>query len=97
MAKRKDSNPVDPTSSLRWPNLFKEIEVAEVLVVRPEWAVLLADLRLLASEAGDFILHNVPTTDAATAEQNFFRGKIAAFEDLLGLAEEVREWKEKHK
>jgi hypothetical protein len=31
------------------------------------------------------------------AEQNFQRGKIAGAEELLGLAEEYREWKEAKK
>ena len=40
------------------------------------------------------IIHKVPTTDEAVAQQNFQRGKIAGYKDLLQLAEEWQEWKE---
>jgi hypothetical protein len=39
-------------------------------------------------------VHNVPWNPEIVAEQNFMRGKISAYEDLAGLAEELREWKE---
>jgi hypothetical protein len=30
----------------------------------------------------------------SVGEHNFMRGKISAYEDLAGLVEELREWKE---
>lgn len=59
--------------------------------------MLLADLRLVVEERGYEIVHGIPKNDADVAEQNFLRGKISAFEDLIGLAEEYREWKESKK
>jgi hypothetical protein len=41
-------------------------------------------------------VHKVPTSDEAVAIQNFQRGQIAALEDIIGLEQEVKEWKESH-
>jgi hypothetical protein len=43
------------------------------------------------------LIHKIPSTEEARAGENFWRGKISAFEDLLGLAEELKEWKESQK
>lgn len=56
--------------------------------------MLLADLRDKVQAHSYEITHGVPRSEVDVAEQNFLRGKISAFEDLIGLAEEYREWKE---
>jgi hypothetical protein len=40
------------------------------------------------------IVHGIPKNEVDVAEQNFLRGKVSAFEDLLELAQEYQEWKE---
>ncbi len=55
--------------------------------------LLLADLREKVGQLSDDIVHNIPATAEKNAEMNFFRGKVSAFEDLLGLAQELEEWK----
>jgi hypothetical protein len=49
------------------------------------------------AELSGNIVHAVPATAEKNAELNFFRGKVAAFEDLLGLAEELEDWKKTQK
>jgi hypothetical protein len=56
--------------------------------------VVLSDLRDKAASHSYDIVHGLPQTGADEAEQNFLRGKVSAFEDLIGLAEEYRDWKE---
>src|SRR5437879_2670368 len=100
MPKRKTQGhpqAADPNLSLRWPNLFSSAEQVEALLHFPPWAVLLADLVGKVEEFSHDITHGLPKNDVDTAEQNFMRGKISAFEDLIGLAEEYKEWKESKK
>jgi hypothetical protein len=85
-----------PMDSQRWPNLFAQGE-AEVLFSHRGWAAVLADLKDKVRELSDDIVHRVPSTPEANAELNFFRGKVAAFEDLLGLGEEWEQWKKTQK
>jgi len=93
---RKGGNP-DPSQSQRWPNLFGNAEQAEVLLQEPSFQLLLADLQRVVEQRSHEIIHNVPYTQEAKDADNYWRGKISAFEDLLGLAEELREWKESQK
>jgi hypothetical protein len=46
-------------------------------------------------ELGHDIIHKIPYTPEQIATDNFWRGKISAYEDLIGLAEESKEWREK--
>ena len=98
MAKRNQQHPLvaaaDPSTSKRWPNLFANEQAVEALVHSPEWAVVLADLRDKVAVHSYDIVHGLPKNSVDEAEQNFMRGKVSAFEDLIGLAEEYREWKE---
>jgi hypothetical protein len=41
----------------------------------------------------DKIVHNLPSTVEAFAEQNFMRGKFAAYEEISGLREELAGFK----
>lgn len=59
--------------------------------------MLLADLSLKVADHQYQLVHDIPATAEALAKQNFFRGKIAAFEDLLELKDELKQWKEEHK
>jgi hypothetical protein len=59
--------------------------------------VLLADLRLKVEEESRDVVLNIPTTETAVAQQNYSRGRISAFMDLLELADDYREWKESKK
>jgi hypothetical protein len=68
-----------------------------VLLSQPGWAVLLSDLQDKADSLSYQIVHKIPSTDEAVAGENFLRGKVSAFEDLLGLAEELKQWKADHK
>ena len=88
--KHKESLP----ESLRWPILFKDPEKAESLFSGPGWAELLADLRAKHAELSENIVHNVPYTAEQIATQNFDRGQCSIAEDLLGLEEEFKHWKE---
>lgn len=54
---------------------------------------LLKDCQEKAEAEGYKIIHGIPPDAKAVAEQNFFRGKISAWEDLLGLAEELKVWR----
>jgi hypothetical protein len=58
---------------------------------------LQADLALYVKDKGSAIIHGIPKNEVDVAEQNFLRGKISAFEDLIELAEEYKEWKERDK
>lgn len=94
MARRKDSN---PNQSLRWPVLFKDPDKAESLFSAEGWNQLLADLRGRKQELSDGIVHDIPHTPENVALQNFDRGCCSVAEDLLGLEEEYRKWKEQTK
>lgn len=59
--------------------------------------MVLADLAGKVEEFSHEITHGIPKNSVDEAEQNFMRGKISAFEDLIGLAEEYKEWKESKK
>jgi hypothetical protein len=54
------------------------------------------DCRRKAEDLRHKIVHKIPTTDEAVAIQNFERGQIAALEDIIGLKQELKEWKENH-
>lgn len=99
MAKRNQQHPlaaaVDPSQSLRWPMLFAKDSGLEALLHYQEWEVLLRELQDKVNSYSYDIGHGIPKNEVDVAEQNFLRGKISAFEDLIGLAEEYREWKEK--
>jgi hypothetical protein len=83
----------DPTSSYRWSTLFANVEEAEALLLQPGWRLLQSDLMDKAAQHSNDIVHGIPATAEKNAEMNFWRGKVAAFEDLIGLAEELEEWK----
>src|SRR6266705_2942650 len=95
MSKRRNKVPqpgTPPTNSFRWFNLFASAEQAEELLRSSGWALLAADLKDKVAQHSNDIVHGIPATAEANAQMNFFRGKVAAFEDLLGLAEELKEW-----
>jgi hypothetical protein len=54
-------------------------------------------LRAKVEDSTYEVIHGIPKSEVDVAEQNFMRGKISAFEDLIGLAEEYKEWKEPKK
>ena len=97
MAKRK-LHPLeaaaDPSTSKRWPNLFANEPLVEALFQAEEWALLLVDLRLKVEEESRDVVRNIPTTETAVAQQNYARGRVSAFMDLLELADDYRQWKE---
>jgi hypothetical protein len=94
MAKRSNLPPpgADPTSSYRWSKLFENVEAAEDLFHSPGWLLLLQDLKGKVDEHSAQVVHGLPVERKHDAEQCFFRGKIAAFEDLEGLSEELKEF-----
>jgi hypothetical protein len=42
-------------------------------------------------------VHEIPATVEKAAEQNFLRGKIAGWEDLLEFAKDLADWKADHR
>ena len=82
------------STSERWPRLFKDVEVAQALLEEQTFQVLLEDLRQKVAYLSRIVVHNIPVTDTAVAEHNFMRGKISAMEDLIGLQDELKQWKE---
>lgn len=79
--------------SFRWPALFANPEVPERLFLEQGWQLLEQELREKSETLAHSIVHKLPVTMEAHAEQNFQRGKLAAYEDLLGLREELKEFK----
>lgn len=88
----KDNLVVDPSISLRFPNLFASDRGAEVLE-HPEWQLLLADLQKWVEDLSYRLVHQLPEGENARLEQAFWRGKVAVFEDLIFLKEEYQKWK----
>lgn len=80
---------------MRWPRLFADPDQAEVLFHDQGFLNLQADLAFLVKEKVHSIIHGIPKNEVDVAEQNFLRGKISAFEDLIEIAEEYKEWKER--
>jgi len=95
MPKRKIS-PNQPLESIRWPQLFRDPEAVDLLYLGQAFPRLVEDCRVRVADLRHKIVHNVPTSDEAVAIQNFQRGQIAALEDIIGLEQEVKEWKEQH-
>ena len=62
-------------------------------MAHPAWAALLRDCQGKVEEYSYKVIHGIPVTSKDEAEQNYLRGKVGAFEDLLGLAEELKEWR----
>jgi len=85
------------TDSLRWPQLFRDPELAALLCQAPGWVKLVEDCQAKAEDLRYKIVHKVPTTNDATIEQTFQRGQIAVLEDLIGLEAELKEWRQSHK
>lgn len=59
--------------------------------------MLLEDCQAKAEELSYKIAHNIPENEMAEKQMNYYRGRLSVFEDLLGLAQELKEWKEAHK
>lgn len=85
---RKDRSSNLPTDSLRWPNLFADVEQAQSLVQHPAFPRLLADLASLRVALEFDVVHNTPTMELT----NFCRGQIAVLERMRDLPEELKEW-----
>ena len=83
--------------SLRWPKLFGNPEQGQSLFQTKGWEALLLDLKAKAEELSHKIIHEVPVSMDDAATQNFYRGKVAAYEDLLGIAEELGSWRDRLK
>ena len=96
MPKRK-VDLLTPENSLRWPALFRDPELAALLFQTPGWVKLVEDCQAKAEDLRYKIVYNVPTTEEATAIQNFQRGQVAALQDLIGLEAELKEWRAAHK
>ena len=94
MPKRRNQN--QPLESIRWPQLFQDPEAVDLLFLGQAFPRLVEDCRVRAEDLRHKIVHKVPTSDEAVAIQNFQRGQIAALEDIIGLEQEVKEWKEQH-
>lgn len=65
----------------------------ERLFLEQGWQILEQELRLKQETLADKIVHNLPSTVEAFAEQNFMRGKFAAYEEISGLREELAGFK----
>ena len=94
---RSNRNPEQDQFRLRrFPNSFAPEAAGDLgeLLNSRGWALLLRDLAEMSNHEAVDIIHKVPTTDEAIAQQNFQRGKIAGYKDLLQLVEEWQEWKE---
>ena len=96
MPKRQHNLPT-PENSLRWPALFRDPELAALLFLAPGWVKLVEDCQAKAEDLRYKIVYNVPTTPEATMEQTFWRGKVAALEDIIGLEKDLKEWRQTHK
>lgn len=59
------------------------------------WSLLLVDLKAKVSELAHDVVHGVAPTMEVLAEQNFWRGKISAFEEIIELADELQQWRTK--
>lgn len=96
MATRAKVPPNQPGSiqeSLRWPNLFSNLDQAQSLVGNPAWSKLSSDLDVLRVGLEYRLIHDLKSME----EINFFRGQIAILENLLGLPAELAEWKQSHR
>jgi hypothetical protein len=85
---------VDQSQSMRWPKFFRDVEAAQVVLQEEAVQALLADCRDKAADLSYQAVHNPVYDPISVGEHNFMRGKISAYEDLAGLVEELREWKE---
>jgi hypothetical protein len=94
MPKRKVAEAQDQSTSARWPNFFKDVEVAELLLEEPGFRALLEDCRLRVADLSYDVVHGVASDPAVIAQQNFERGQLSIFEYLVELGEELQKWKE---
>ena len=86
--------------SRRWPNLYGDVELAAELVHSRGWTLLLQDLLESQGRVNTLkhiTIYNVPRDEAAEKIQCFYRGKIAAYEDVINLAKDLKQWKERDK
>jgi hypothetical protein len=67
------------------------------MLVSAGFQALLADCRDKAEKMSWTVVHTLPTTPEAHVEQSFFRGKITAYEDFLGIAEDLKTFLEAQK
>lgn len=93
MPRRKENQQGSIQESFRWPKLFERAELAGLLFLAEAWPKLVEDCCNRAENLKFKVVHNIPTTKEAEAEQNFQRGQIAAFEDFIGLEQELKEWR----
>lgn len=94
MAKQKQQARPD---SFRWPNLFAHLDEAALLFQSQGWEHLLADCQEALQDLAAQVVHKIPTTKEAEAEQNFLRGKIAQLEDFIELHKDFEHWKKARK
>lgn len=97
MPKSNPAQVVTPDSR-RWPNLYSELEQAAELVHSQGWTLLLKDLQGSRGRLDNLkrmTLYSIPKDEAAEKIQCFYRGKIAAYEDVINLAKDLKEWKER--
>lgn len=96
---RKDNPDKEMIPDLRrWPNLYSNAEEAADLLNHPGWILLLRDLqesRGRVDSLKHMVLYDLPADEIAERKQMFFRGKIAAYEDVINLAKDLKEWKER--
>ena len=94
MAKRKQE---EYQESLKWPNLFANVEAVQLLVSRPEWKLLVEDCQAWVERLSYKLAHNVPTTEEAERLQVWDRGLMAGLERIVDLEQDAKDWKDQHK
>ena len=74
--------------------LFKDVDSAEELLHHPAFLRLVADCQGWASELKDVLAERAPADRMDDARQNAMRGRIEIYEDIAGIAEDLKIWKE---
>src|SRR5271156_2494961 len=97
MPQRRKQDSTDPSLSIRWPRFFRNVEQAEELLQHPGMVALLLDLQGKAELEASEVIDHPPKTEGELAEQNVSRGRILERKDLLGLADELKLWKEERR
>ena len=58
---------------------------------------LLADCKAKAEAMSSQIVHTIPADEQGNREQFYWRGKVVAYEDFLGIAEDLKTFLEAQK
>ena len=66
-------------------------------MLHPGYLALCEDLRERAERLTHKVMSTAAINEQQLAEQNYLKAQVSVYEDFIGLAKEVKDWKEAHK